>query len=223
MDFPRLVRFLADLDQNNEKPWFEANRAEYQALRDQFTSLVGDVIAAIAEWDERVRWVDPKDCLYRIHRDVRFSGDKRPYKTTFSASIGERGKNTPGPGYYFHVDEKGTLLLGGGVYQPDPDRLARIREHVAAHPEKLRRVMRKRGFKETFGEIWGESLKRPPRGYSEETPLIGIIKLKSFLLIHERDVSAETADLRPFMAQTFRAMQPFMAWLADALAVEDEG
>src|ERR1044072_1659378 len=104
MDFPRLTAYLAGLAANNEKAWFEASRAEYQALRDDFHGLVGDVIARIAEWGDRVRGVDPKDCIFRLYRDVRFSNDKTPYKTQFSAAIGERGRKGGSPGYYLEVD-----------------------------------------------------------------------------------------------------------------------
>src|SRR4051812_10655121 len=98
MDFPRLADYLDALARNNRKEWFEANRAEYQPLRDDFTALVGSVIAGIAEWEPGVRWLDPKDCIFRIHRDVRFSRDKSPYKTTFSAWVNEQGRRGDGPG-----------------------------------------------------------------------------------------------------------------------------
>ncbi len=217
MDFPRLTAYLAGLAENNHKAWFEASRAEYQVLRDDFTALVADVIAKIAEWDDRVRWVDPKDCIFRIHRDVRFSGDKRPYKTNFAAAIGERGRKDASPGYYFEVDQHGAMFLAGGVYMPEPDRLARIRESIAEHPENLQRVLRRRGFKQTFGELWGDRLKRPPRGFAADHPMIETIKLKSFMVVRERDVSAETGDLLPWMADTFHAMHPFLLWLTEAL------
>jgi hypothetical protein len=114
MDFPRLSTYLAGLAANNEKAWFEANRAGYQALRDDFHAFVGEVIAGVAAWDESVRWVDPKDCIFRIYRDVRFSNDKTPYKTTFSAVISERGRHEGhGPSYYFQVDQHGDFVLLG--------------------------------------------------------------------------------------------------------------
>ena len=219
MDFPRLVSFLAELAENNNKPWFEAHRDEYQALRDQFTDLVGELIGRISEFDDSVRWVDPKSCLFRIYRDVRFSREKTPYKTTFAASIGERGRKDDAPGYYFHVDEKGALLVAGGVYMPPTERLARIREYIADHPEKLQAVLRKKAFKAAFGDLWDERLKRPPRGYSEDTPMIGYIKLKHYIAETERDVSTEAAakDVVPWMADNFQAMYPFLRWLRDAV------
>ena len=219
MDFPRLTTYLAELAENNRKEWFEAHRAEYQALRDDFTTLIGEMIGAIAAVDDSVRWVDPKDCLFRIYRDVRFSRDKAPYKTTFAAWIIDRGRRGEGPGYYFHVDEKGVLLVAGGVYMPPPETLARIREFIADEPEKLRKVLRRRGFKQTFGEIFGEPLKRPPRGYAEDTPMIEHIKLRHFIVERERDVrAADATEVAAWMADSFRAMYPFITWLREALA-----
>jgi uncharacterized protein (TIGR02453 family) len=225
MDFPRLSTFLANLAANNDKAWFEANRAEFQALRDDFHAFVGQVIADIAQWDETVRWVDPKDCVYRIYRDVRFSADKTPYKTTFSAVISERGRHEGhGPSYYFQVDQNGVLMAGGGVWYPDNGRLALIREHVAEHPERLEKVMRARAFKSTFpGGLWdGHKLKRPPSGYTADAPLIEIIKLKSFLVERERDVGRDGDGVREWLGETFRAMHPFILWLRDAVARAEE-
>ncbi|HET7231763.1 MAG TPA: DUF2461 domain-containing protein [Longimicrobium sp.] len=221
MDFPRLSTFLANLAANNEKAWFEANRAEYQALRDDFHAFVGDVIADIATWDATVRWVDPKDCVYRIHRDVRFSADKTPYKTTFSAVISERGRHEGhGPSYYFQVGHNGVLMAGGGVWMPDNGRLSLIREHIAEHPERLQKVMRARAFKSTFPTgLWdGHKLKRPPSGHAADAPLIETIKLKSFLVERERDVSQGAEGVREWIGETFRAMHPFILWLRAALA-----
>jgi uncharacterized protein (TIGR02453 family) len=220
MDFPRLSAFLASLAANNEKAWFEANRAEYQALRDGFTAFVGHIIAQVAAWDDTVRWVDPKDCIYRIHRDVRFSGDKTPYKTTFSAVISENGRNGGhGPSYYFQVDAKGMLMAGGGVWMPGNDRLALIRAHVAEHPERVEKLLRSRTFKRTFAGLWdGHKLKRPPAGYRADHPLIEILKLKSFLVERERDAGRPADDIEPWIVETFRAMHPFILWLRDAVA-----
>ena len=218
MDFARLTRYLAGLAENNERAWFETNRPEYEALRGDFGAFVGNVIADIAEWDDTVRWVDPKDCIYRIYRDVRFSRDKTPYKTTFSAVISERGRRGHGPSYYFQLDRAGTLMAGGGVWMPDAERLARIREHIAEHPERLQRVLEDRTFRETFGGLWeGHTLKRPPSGYAADAPLIGALKLKSFIVERERDAAAPASELRAWIAESFRAMHPYILWLRGAV------
>jgi uncharacterized protein (TIGR02453 family) len=217
MDFPRLTRYLAELDAHNEKAWFEAHRAEYQALRDDFTAFVGGLLARLAEWDEGLRWVDPKDCLFRIYRDVRFSRDKSPYKTTFAASMGEGGRRDHAAGYYFHVDAQGTLAVAGGVYMPTPDQLARIRDHIAEHPEQVDEVLGVPGFRGTFGEIRGERLKRPPRGYGDQTPHLELIKQKGFYVVRERDARSGGDDVVEWMVDSFHAMQPLFAWLREAL------
>jgi uncharacterized protein (TIGR02453 family) len=223
MDFPKLSTYLANLAANNDRAWFEANRAEYQVLRDDFTAFVGRVIAGVAEWDDSVRWLDPKDCIFRIYRDVRFSRDKAPYKTTFSAVIHERGRRGGGPSYYFQVDQNGVLMAGGGVWMPEPERLALIREHVAGHPERLQAILDAPAFRDAFGGIWtGHTLKRPPAGYAADAPLIDIIKLKSFIVERERDISRERGDVAPWLLETFRAMHPFLRWLGDALAGRTE-
>lgn len=219
MDFARLTRYLAGLEAHNEKPWFEANRAEYQALRDDFTAFVGAVIARVAEWDDSVRWVDPKDCLFRIYRDVRFSRDKTPYKTTFAASISDRGRKGEGPSYYVQVDAKGEMFAAGGIYMPSPDQLGRIRDHVVEHPEAVDAMLSAPGFAETFGGFQDEALKRPPRGYHDQLPHIDIIMRKHFYVARERDVSAGAADAVDWTAESFRAMEPLLTWLRAALAL----
>jgi len=223
MDFSRLSAFLGDLAANNDKAWFEANRGEYQALRDDFLPFVGQVIADTAAWDDSVRWTDPKDCVYRIYRDVRFSNDKTPYKTTFSAVISDRGRHGHGPSYYFQVDANGVLMAGGGVWMPDNARLAVIRQHIADDPEGVEKVLRGRRFKSTFGGLWdGHKLKRPPTGHAADSPLIEIIKLKSFLVERERDARAGEAEVRAWIGETFRAMHPFILWLRGAVRPAEE-
>jgi uncharacterized protein (TIGR02453 family) len=223
MDFPRLSTYLAGLAANNDRAWFEANRAEFQALRDDFHGFVGEVIAGVAAWDDSVRWVDPKDCVYRIYRDVRFSNDKTPYKTTFSAVISEHGRRGHGPSYYFQVDGKGTLMAGGGVWMPPPERLALIRAHVAEHPERLTGVLDEPAFASAFGGLWDEHrLKRPPAGYTADDPMIETLKLKSFIVERERDVGLLADGVRDWITETFRTMHPFILWLRAAVADADK-
>jgi uncharacterized protein (TIGR02453 family) len=221
MDFPRLSDYLARLRENNNREWFEANRPEYEALRTDFSTFVGEVIEGIGEWDETVRWVDPKDCIYRIYRDVRFSPDKTPYKTTFSAVISENGRRGHGPSYYFQVDGGGTLMAGGGVWMPWSKRLAAIREHITDDPDRLREILDEPGFKATFGGLWDiHTLKRPPAGYTDESPLIEIIKLKSFIVERERGVAGTRDEIRGWILDSFRAMYPYLLWLREAVARE---
>jgi uncharacterized protein (TIGR02453 family) len=218
MDFPRLTTFLADLAENNRRDWFEAYRPEYQALRDGFTAFVGEIIERTADFDERVRWKDPKDCLFRIYRDVRFSHDKSPYKTTFSAYISEQNRRGAPPGYYLEVDEKGVMLAAAGIWLPPADVLARLRASLAEHPERFERALRSRGFKKMFGALQGDSLSRPPRGYTAETPLIEHIKRKSYIVWRETD-AREMAhdDALAYVVDSFRTAKPLVDWVRRVL------
>jgi uncharacterized protein (TIGR02453 family) len=218
MDFPRLTAFLADLAENNEKAWFEAHRSEYQALREDFSAFVGEAIARVAEWDEGLRWKDPKDCMFRIYRDVRFSNDKSPYKTTFSAHISEQNRRGGPPGYYLEIDHTGTMLAAGGIWMPEAPVLARLRDSIAEHPRRLEKVLRSRGFKKTFGDLQSDRLTRPPRGYSDATPLIEYIKLKSFIVWRERDARTATHDdALAWITDSFRTARPLVDWVRASL------
>jgi uncharacterized protein (DUF2461 family) len=102
---------------------------------------------------------------------------------------------------------------------PSPERLALIREQVAEHPERLRKLLRSRAFRSTFGGLWeGDRLKRPPAGYPADHPMIDTLKLKSFIVERERDVSRPADDAREWITETFRAMHPFILWLRKAVA-----
>jgi uncharacterized protein (TIGR02453 family) len=219
MDFPRLTAFLADLAENNRREWFEEHRAEYQALREQFTAFVGELIERTADFDERVRWKDPKECLFRIYRDVRFSNDKSPYKTTFSAYVSEQNRRGAPPGYYLEVDEKGVMMAAAGIWLPPADVLARLRASLAEHPERFEKVLRARGFRRAFGGLQGDRLTRPPRGYTAETPLIEHVKRKSYIVWRETDARALShEDALAYVAGSFRTARPLVEWVRGVLA-----
>ena len=227
MEFVRLTAFLADLAENNRREWFEEHRAEYQDLREQFTAFVGELIERTADFDERIRWKDPRDCLFRIYRDVRFSNDKSPYKTTFSAYVSEQNRRGAPPGYYLEVDEKGVMLAAAGIWLPPADVLARLRASLAEHPERFQKVLRARGFRKAFGELQGDRLTRPPRGYTAETPLIEHIKRKSYIVWRETDARAISHDdALTYVVDSFRTARPLVEWVRGVLEsapADDEG
>ena len=223
MDLAELTRFLAELEQNNNKAWFEAHRARYDALRADFTDLVEEVVFGVVAFDSRIQGIVPKDTLFRIHRDVRFSRDKSPYKTTFSSSISDRGR-IGAPGYYFQVDQTGRLMVGGGLWMPEADTLARIRTYIAQRPAALEEVLEEETFARTLGDFDGPRLQRPPRGFDETTPHLEHVRLKSFTVGREVEVKILDEDAAaPFIVDTFRAMYPAIQWLRDALRAPSAG
>src|SRR5690242_20492625 len=115
---PNTLKFLKDLQKNNNKPWFDAHRKEYDAAKSDFAGFVQKLIDTQAKKDPSIKNLVAKDCMFRINRDVRFSKDKSPYKNNFGASINKGGKQSiSSGGYYFHL-QPGQAFTGGGLWMP---------------------------------------------------------------------------------------------------------
>jgi uncharacterized protein (TIGR02453 family) len=222
MHLKALFEFLSGLEQNNNRPWFAWNKPAYDVLREEFEHLVADVTARVQKFDRALGPVDPKKAMFRIYRDTRFSKDRTPYKTHFSAAIRDRSKRGLEPGYYFHIDHQGMLLIGGGIYRPEPEILKRIRQYIAAKPETLARMLRNPRFKKTYGGFTEEdALTRPPKGFSADTPHIDAIKLRHLFAMVEVNVKRHPPkDLAGDLADDFRDLLPLMEWLRIATAAE---
>jgi uncharacterized protein (TIGR02453 family) len=217
-----LTQFLAELSENNNRAWFVMNKPRYDILRAEFLELVTGLIADIAKFDPAVTGCNPKKALFRINRDMRFSHDKSPYKTTFSAAITASGLKKPsqggGPAYYFHIDAGGTLLLAGGEYMPPPDRLRTIRQHVIADVTGFGKLLKNRKLNDTFGGLQQDGkLTRPPKGFDADVPHIESIKLKSFIAWKETSLKKKIpADLKKELAAGFKDAYPLVTWLQQA-------
>jgi uncharacterized protein (TIGR02453 family) len=185
---PAAFRFLKDLARHNEKAWFEAHRAVYEReLRDPMRRLVETLdirLGAIAP--EIVG--DPRRSMFRIHRDIRFSHDKSPYKTNAGAwlyhrdagrKVGREGEGG-GAGFYFHIDPA-TCFVAGGIWMPARPALQRIRAAIAADPAALARLTRAPGFRRRFAGLSEEAkLRRVPRDFAPDHPAAEFLKLQSF-------------------------------------------
>jgi uncharacterized protein (TIGR02453 family) len=217
-----LIQFLSELSENNNRAWFVMNKPRYDILRAEFLELVTKLIADVARFDPAVAGCNPKKALFRINRDMRFSHDKSPYKTTFSAAITASGLKKPsqggGPAYYFHIDANGVLLIAGGEYMPPSDRLRAIRQQVMADAAGFSKVLKNRKLKETYGDLQDEGkLTRPPKGFDADAPHIEYIKLKSFIVWKEISLKKKIpADLGKEVATGFKDAYPLVAWLRQA-------
>ncbi|HJV87880.1 MAG TPA: DUF2461 domain-containing protein [Noviherbaspirillum sp.] len=217
-----LIQFLAELSENNNRAWFVMNKPRYDILRLEFLELVTKLIPVVGKFDPEVANCNPRKALFRINRDMRFSRDKSPYKTAFSAAITASGLKKPsqggGPAYYFHVDANGVLLVAGGEYMPPPDRLKTIRQHVVADAAGFSKVLRNKRLKDTFGDLQDEGkLTRPPKGFDADTPHIEYIKMKSFIVWNETSLKdGIPADLGKELVAGFRDAFPLVAWLRQA-------
>jgi uncharacterized protein (TIGR02453 family) len=208
------LTFLRQLRRHNDRAWFQAHREDYERhVREPMTELVtalGGVLQGFAP--ELV--TDPKRAIYRIHRDVRFSADKSPYKTQVAATFGPRGlPKHAGAGLYFHV-EPDEVLVAGGVYMPGTAELRAIRAHVAEHSGELEQIVRRRPFRRLFGGLTGEKLSRAPKGYEPDHPAIEWLRYKQYLAWLERPArTACSAELFPLVVEAFVAMMPLIRFL----------
>ena len=220
MNTKELVNYLQGLAENNNRAWFVMNKPSYDILRAEFTELVGRVIAGTAKFDPAVAGQDAKKAQFRINRDMRFSRDKSPYKTHFSAIVAPGGKKDPGSHYYFHIDQNGKLLVAGGCYMPPVDVLLKIRRRIAEEPAAFNRIRKNKAMTAYYGDAFAEEgrLARPPKGFDADTPNIEFIRQKSFIMVREMPVKALTGDkLLKEIETAFKASLPLVKWLREAV------
>ena len=138
--------FLSDLKKNNRREWYHANKDRFKDAQQNFIDFVAMLLFRISEFDSEMIGTEPKDCLFRIYRDTRFSKDKTPYKTWFGASMNPGGRKRMGVGYYIHVGPE-ECFIAGGVWHPDKDTLSAIREYIVGWPNQFESIVNDKGFK----------------------------------------------------------------------------
>lgn len=177
------IQFLQDLKLNNHKDWFDANRKVYEAAKADYLQLVSHVLHGLTINDESLALLQPKDCTFRINRDVRFSKNKAPYKTNMGAGFSKGGKKMMLGGYYLHC-EPGASFIAGGVWMPMAQELKKIRQEIDYCLDEFKDIVTSKPFTKTFGTLERSDdvvLKRAPKGYEEDNPAIEYLKLKSFI------------------------------------------
>ncbi len=180
---PQLFEFLCDLEQNNNRDWFNANKARYEAdVREPARAFVRAMAPKVLEISPHLLSDDRKvgGSLMRIYRDTRFSKDKTPYKTNVGIQFRHTaGKDVHAPGLYVHI-MPAECWLGVGSWRPDSPTLRGIREAIADKPESWQAVLEEPGFRDTW-EPGGESLKRAPKGFAPDHPAVDELKRKDFI------------------------------------------
>jgi uncharacterized protein (TIGR02453 family) len=210
--------FLRDLKKHNQRAWFHANRSRYEAAKAEVVNLVDACLAELARLEPNILEQDPADCLFRINRDTRFSGNKAPYKTNFGAFITDRGRHVDRAGYYVHV-EPGECLVAGGLYMPPTPALKAVRRAILADAESLRRILRRPLFVKAFGaELPGARLKTAPRDVPRDHPDVDLLRYTSFEVWRAvPDRAAQSDAFVKEAGRAFRAMADFVHWLNAAL------
>lgn len=217
-----LLQFLEELEANNRKDWMDANRDWYLRVKSAFIQLVTELLERMIELEPGMAALQPKDCVFRQNRDIRFSANKSPYKNNMAAYFAVGGKKSDGPGYYLHI-QPGASFLGGGIYHPSPEVLKKIRLEIDYSGEELASILGKPTFREKFGELTGERLKTAPRDYAADHPYIHWLRMKSFeagRALSDHELKSE--KLIKLIMEHFREMKPFNDFMAKAVD-ESEG
>lgn len=217
MENKALLEFLKKLKKNNNKEWFDKNKKEYDALRKSWIAEVDTLIKGINKFDASLGELDAKSCIFRINRDIRFSNDKSPYKTNFGASINKGGKRAPRAGYYIHI-EPGNCFLAGGIYVPEPEALASVRQEIDYNLKAFDKIVKDKTFVKHFKKLEGEQLSRPPKGYDADNAAIEYLKYKSYMAVQyvsDKDVMA--SDYSKTVLTAFKAMHPLVKFLNGAI------
>lgn len=210
--------FFKDLAKNNNKEWFDANRKRYEAsVKKPFEAFVGEAIKRIAKHDKNVR-IEPKEAIFRINRDIRFSKDKTPYKLNSSAIISPAGrKDHTTPGIYFELGPE-SVKFYGGAYLPEKEQLYRIRTAIMTDPKGFRKTIEGKAFKALFEQVQGEANKVIPAEFKEGVKKESLIANKQFYVLAEmHPKTVADPKLIDHLLEHWKAMEPFNSWLAAAM------
>jgi uncharacterized protein (TIGR02453 family) len=211
------INFLNDLKKNNNREWFRANKSRYDAARGEFLNLASYLLVEIQAIDPDIGPLKPGDTLFRIYRDVRFSSDKSPFKTHMGAYFVKGGKQSGNAGYYFHL-EPGESFTAGGIWQPTPDILKAVRMEIYENPVEFRSIIQNKAFIDNFGEIHGEKLKTPPKGFPKDFSEIEWLKYKSFTVFRNiTDKLVLSEQLIEDAVRVFQLMLPLNRFINYAI------
>jgi uncharacterized protein (TIGR02453 family) len=210
--------FFSDLEQNNNREWFEANKKRYEAVVKQpLEVLAAALIPLMQELDPEID-VEPKKALFRIYRDTRFSKDKTPYKTNAGLSLSARKNDFARPGLYFHVDAN-CIASATGCYQLEPDQIGAMRRHIASHLDEFKSIQSDKAFLSKFDQIRGEKGKKIPPELAEAAAQEPLIYNRSFYVWAEyKPDEIPLDDLPEFVMSHMRAAWPLNLFLMRGLA-----
>ena len=213
------LKFLKNLKKNNNRPWFQEHRKQYENVKADFLLLVEKLITGIAAFDKPIGNLEAKNCLFRINRDVRFSKNKDPYKSNLAAYFNKDGKKGIGAGYYLHI-EPGRSFVAGGIWMPEPAVLAGIRQEIDYNFTDWKKLIDHKKFRKYFPEAVTseEVLVRPPKSYDENNPAIEFLKMKSFIVSKPyADGVLVNKNFIKEVTKTFNAMKPLIDFINTSL------
>ena len=212
--------FLQAVAANNNREWFQLNKARYEDARANAIDFTREVIKGLSAIDPLIKSdMEPASCVLRIYRDIRFSKDKTPYKTNIGIGISPNGRNSKGPGYYIHLHPENSFITGG-CWMPEAGLLRAIRQEIDYNSSEFNSIIKGPDFIKYFNDLDREDLlKTSPKGYDAGHPFIKYLKLKSFTASHDVDRKSFTRkDSVSNTVEVLRALLPFIDFLRKAVS-----
>ncbi len=217
MNFKTIYQFLIDLQINNNRAWFNANKQRYVEAKELFDTFVDQLIQGLKTVDESIDVENAKACVFRIYRDTRFSKNKAPYKENFGASIARGGRKSPFAGYYIHI-EPDRSFVGGGIYHPESSVLKVLRQHIFNDTKAFKHIINDKTFKAYFSQIYGDKLKMAPKGFPKDFSNIDLLKHKDYAIIHKLDNDFFLQDdVLTQLLKIYKIQKPFNDFLNTAV------
>ena len=213
--------FLLQLKENNNKPWFDANKTTYLKELNHIETFADALLHELSKTDV-LETSSGKKSVYRIYRDIRFSKDKTPFKTFWGGSFTRATASRRG-GYYFHL-EQGNSFFAGGFWGPNAADLKRIRNEFDHNAESFRKILNSKSFTSTFGTLQGEQLKTSPKGFDVNHEAIDLLRYKQFLVMKRFNDEEILSPL--FLEQaleTCKNMRPFFDYMSEVLTTDING
>ena len=207
--------FLTELKANNNREWFNDQKPRFKVLHDELLDFIDALIGQMMPYDPLLAGVRAQDCLFRLHKDARFSKGQAPYKTHFGIHIVNSGKRSDfnRAGFYLGIESQG-CVLAGGAHAPSAPWLLAIRQKIAVHGGELMAILADENLLKFYGQLRGDSLKRIPRGFAADEPFTDLLKRKAFWLQHElADEVILGADFMAYYERAFVAYRPLQVFL----------
>lgn len=210
--------FFKKLHKNNNRDWFNDNKAEFKGIETEVKAFYNELYDAINIHDN----VD-KLKVFRVYRDVRFSKDKTPYKTHFGGSVHRKKPELRG-GYYLHIAPNNESFIATGFWEPNKDDLLRIRKEFEMDTDEIRHIMNDKAFKSVWGELVGDEVKTAPKGFNKEDKNIDLIKKKQFIFTKKfTDKEITSPDFLGVIDDAFKTIRPYFNYMSDVLTTNLNG
>jgi len=214
------LKFIKDIEKNNNKSWFEANRKKYEDAKLDFETFVQRIIDGFGKKEPDIAALTAKQTTFRINRDVRFSKDKSPYKNNMGSYMSRGGKKSIFAGYYIHC-QPGKSFVGGGLWMPQPAELGRLRQEIDYNTDEFKSIVESKKFRSVYDGLSKDAeytLVRVPKGYEADNPAAEYLKFKSYVALTPlTDAELTSKDGERKILKAFETLQPLITFINRAI------